>query len=142
MSLSAEPRRCCCLLFVLLAAALCKASDVPTTQSCHGDPVPAAAKGVSPNPHPIKLTWQASVPTSPAKPNAVAGYMISRHEGGKRCDQSGNSCVTLNPSLLIHGTSCIDFQVQSGHTYTYQARAVSASKKVSDYSKEATATAQ
>ncbi len=149
MNIFANPRRALFLLFILIVGTVCKADDTPVSQTCSGEPVPLNVKDSNPvavdslpQPHTIKLTWRASVPASSAKRDEVAGYLISRHEGGKSCEKGENICETLNPLLLIRETSCIDYQVQPGHKYTYQARAVAANKKVSSFSKEVTAKAR
>jgi hypothetical protein len=135
----------------MLLATAGHGADKPPDQSCTGEDKPAViATGAnpgagSPGPghtdhdklHSIRLTWDPSVSAEAVR---VVGYYIYRRESGKSCDQSGNNCKKLNPNIPIKESSCIDYLVKPGHTYIYQARAVSARGAVSGFSNEAKAT--
>jgi hypothetical protein len=136
---------------ILFSGTVCVAGDEQAARSCHDNSMPAATrqtiavetkdKSVSEpelKPHGIKLSWHASVPASTSSVDAVAGYNIFRRESGKDCQQPGNTCEKIN-EVLILGTSCTDYSVQPGHTYVYQAQAVSAGKVASKFSREARA---
>ena len=139
----------CCVSTVMLLATAGHAADKSPDPSCTGENKSAViATGANPGarssgvtghnqPHSIRLTWDPSVP---GKADKVVGYFIYRHESGKSCDQSGNNCQELNPIVTIKETSCIDYRVKPGHTYIYQARAVSARGALSGFSNEAKAT--
>jgi hypothetical protein len=135
---------------VMLLAIAVRAADKGLDQSCTGEVKPAvtatntgvgvggpASGHTDPaKPYSIKLVWGASVP---AKNDSVAGYYIFRRESGKSCDQTGSHCQQLNPNVPIEKTSCIDYQVKPGHTYFYEARAVSGRGVLSGFSNEAKA---
>ena len=144
-----------CLSAVLLAGITCHAAATKSDQRCTGDS-DSAAGGPATNqkagskasesvrtkpskPHTIRLTWNPSVPASTKPEDAVNGYFIFRNESAMSCDQPGSNCKPLNPRVPIGDTSCIDYAVKSGHTYTYQARAVSKGGARSGLSNAATA---
>lgn len=139
-----------CLPTAILAATACLGAAKPD-QSCTGEwnAVSIVANGSADGlpsgtdhskPHVIKLTWDPSVPASTSHEDAVAGYYIFRRESGKGCDQSGSHCQQLNPSAPIKHAGCIDYHVEPGHTYIYQARAVSVRGTLSGFSNQAKAT--
>jgi hypothetical protein len=144
-----------CLSAVLLAGVTCLAAAQTSNQKCTGDPDsvvggPATSQKASSKasesvrtkpskPRTIGLTWNPSVPASTKPQDAVAGYFIFRNESGMSCDQPGSKCKPLNPTVPIVETSCIDYAVKSGHTYTYQTRAVSKGGARSAFSNAATA---
>jgi len=95
-----------------------------------GSAIPSASNGSSasngtpgtkrpsqPPAHTVSLSWKSS--TSPH----VVGYNIYRQQDSTPRQQ-------LN-STPISGTSCVDSSVQNGHTYSYWARAINSSGKVS-----------
>lgn len=88
--------------------------------------------------HSITLSWKASVPTNSKPRNQVAGYNIYRSESG-HCAGPSKDCREIN-HVLIKGTTCVDYSVRSGRTYTYGAQAVSVSAVTSVFSNEAKAT--
>jgi hypothetical protein len=149
LSSRAEPRFLgwrCLVIGVALSVVVCCADEKQGDRSCRDGsaaPVnvapgaPAAGTQTS-KPHGIRLSWTASVPASTTARDAVAGYNIFRRESGKDCQQPGNSCQKIN-IVLISETSCTDYSAEPGHTYIYQAQAVSYGKMVSGLSREAKA---
>lgn len=141
----------CCVSTVMFLATTGHGGDKLPDQSCTGENKPAViaastnagASNPGPGhtdhnkPHSIRLTWDPSVP---AKADKVVGYYIYRRESAESCDQTGSNCQELNPITPIWETSCIDYRVRPGHTYIYQARAVSARGALSGFSNEAKAT--
>jgi hypothetical protein len=134
---------------IVLTATSCFAGDKQATRSCRDGSIPPNAKagasggstkhaGAS-QPHRIKLSWKASVTATTAPKDPVVGYNIFRRESGADCQPAVNACEKINLAL-ISGTSCTDYDVQAGHTYIYQAQAVSLLHVVSPFSKEAKAT--
>jgi hypothetical protein len=132
---------------ILFTGIICVAGDEQAARSCRDNSMPVAtrqkiaveAKGEPElKAHGMKLSWHASVPASASPVDAVAGYNIFRRESGKDCQQPGNTCEKIN-DVLIPGTSCTDYSVQGGHTYIYQAQAVSSRKAASKLSREARA---
>jgi hypothetical protein len=142
-----QRKACSALAAVILFWAICAFSaDPQSDRSCRGSSGPPHAaqtasqtgKTESRRPHGIKLTWEAS--TSPAK--QVKGYYIFRRESGPSCQSEKNKCERLNPTMLMQGTSCTDYEVQPSHTYIYQVQTVSISTSLSKFSNEAKATAR
>lgn len=121
----------------------CHADEKQGDRNCRdGSVVPANVAPGGPTagtqtskPPGIRLSWGASVPASATARDAVEGYNIFRRESGKDCQQPGNSCQKIN-MVLISETSCTDYSVELGHTYIYQAQAVSYGKRVSGLSRE------
>jgi hypothetical protein len=121
----------------------CHADEKQGDQSCRDGSAASANVALSgpasgtqtSKPHSIRLSWGASVPASATARDAVEGYNIFRRESGKDCQQPGNSCQKIN-TALVSGTSCTDYSVDLGHTYIYQAQAVSHGKRVSGLSRE------
>lgn len=134
----------CCLTVAMYPAALCGSQTTPVDRNCLNNVVitpPAATPNsnpAGPTPHSVKLSWQASVPANAAPQSAVAGYNIYRRESGNPCEQPRASCVKIN-KVLITGTACVDYDVSSGHTYIYEAQAVSVAHVPSRMSKQAKA---
>lgn len=126
---------------VLMAGIVCRADDMPGSHSCRDDskaPSASVPGGSTQAPtasatklHSVRLSWDASVPASNVPADAVKGYNIYRHEPGKAYGQ-----INL---VLIRETSCTDYAVKAGHTYVYQAKAVSVRGAVSEPSNQATA---
>jgi hypothetical protein len=75
--------------------------------------------------HTVILSWTASAPAD-ARHAASDGYCVYR--GTERAD---GSLARLN-SVPFQGTSCTDDRVQTGKTYYYKVKAISAQKKTSD----------
>ncbi len=75
--------------------------------------------------HNVILSWTASAPAD-AKHAGADGYCVYR--GTEPAD---GSLVRLN-SVPFQGTSCTDDGVQTGKTYYYKVKAISAQKKTSD----------
>jgi hypothetical protein len=75
--------------------------------------------------HKVILSWTASAPAD-AKHAGADGYCVYR--GTERTDRS---LARLN-SVPFQGTSCTDDTVQTGKTYYYKVKAISAQKKTSD----------
>jgi hypothetical protein len=75
--------------------------------------------------HTVILSWTASAPAD-AKHAGADGYCVYR--GTERTDRS---LARLN-SVPFQGTSCTDDKVQTGKTYYYKVKAISAQKKTSD----------
>jgi len=131
----------CLVSAILTAGVVCRADDMPGSHNCRDDSISsstvgasrtteASTAGVAKLPS-VRLSWDASVPASTRPVDAVEGYNIYRHEPGKIYQQ-----INL---VLIHETSCTDYAVKSGHTYLYQAKAVSAQGAISKPSNQATA---
>lgn len=124
---------------ILMAGIVCQADDKPGRQSCRDDSTaPSTIGAIGPGGsssatklHSVRLSWDASVPKGNAPADAVKGYNIYRHEPGKAYEQ-----INLVP---IRETSCTDYAAKAGHTYIYQAKAVSMRGAVSDPSNQATA---
>jgi hypothetical protein len=128
-----------CLGTVLAITGICAADDKGQIQSCSEDSITAStphagessltAKASEPGKaRSIRLTWNASVPASSAPRDAVQGYNILRHEPGDACEHNPITCHRINnKGYLVPGTSCVDYGVQSGHIYIYQAQGVSVS---------------
>ena len=74
--------------------------------------------------HTVILSWTASAPAD-AKHAGADGYCVYR--GTERTDRS---LARLN-SVPFQGTSCTDDRVQTGKTYYYKVKAISAQKKTS-----------
>jgi hypothetical protein len=75
--------------------------------------------------HTVVLSWKASAPAD-AKHTDAFGYCIYR--GEKRNDRS---LVRVNLEAF-RGTSCTDDMVQTGKTYYYKVKAISAKRNLSD----------
>jgi hypothetical protein len=75
--------------------------------------------------HTVILNWKASAPAD-AKHTDAFGYCIYR--GEKRNDRS-LARVNL---VAFRGTSCTDNMVQTGQTYYYKVKAISAKRNLSD----------
>ena len=75
--------------------------------------------------HTVILSWKASSPAD-AKHTEAFGYCIYRAE--KRNDRS---LVRVNLQAF-RGTSCTDDMVQTGKTYYYKVKAISAKRNLSD----------
>jgi hypothetical protein len=86
-------------------------------------------------PHSVTLSWNASVPRSNSKQDAILGYYVYR----SRTSKSYNDSNQLNSDPIL-GTRCIDTTVAPKETYFYVVRAVAGNKKKSDNSNEAKAT--
>jgi hypothetical protein len=82
--------------------------------------------------HTVILSWTASAPAD-ANHAAANGYCVYR--GTERKDQS---LVRVN-SVPFQGTSCTDDTVETGKTYYYRVKAISAKGKTSDASRFAAA---
>ncbi len=121
---------------IVLLAIACHGSD-QTSCTCQGDSAgssthPANLGGTSGNnpgskPHLVKLTWKAPV-------DAVKGYIVERKELGK---DHGYRQISLTP---IRETSCTDYDVTAGQSYSYRAKAVGRGGQVSRPSNAAKAT--
>jgi hypothetical protein len=74
--------------------------------------------------HTVILSWKASAPAD-AKHTEAFGYCIYR--GEKRNDRS---LVRVNLEAF-RGTSCTDDMVQTGKTYYYKVKAISAKRNLS-----------
>lgn len=126
---------------IFIAALMCA---FLVSSFAHAQEVPSCADGTNvsvpsdTSKHKVRLTWQASVPANAKKGNQVAGYNVYRSESG-HCERPGKHCTEINRAL-IKGTSCVDYEVRSGRTYTYRAQAVSVSAAASGLSNEAKAT--
>ena len=77
----------------------------------------------------LLLRWKASAPASASKRDAVKGYYVYRRAPKDIYGGPMNS-------LLIQGTTCADPSAESGKTYIYTTRAVSASDGLSKPAKE------
>jgi hypothetical protein len=75
--------------------------------------------------HTVILSWTASAPAA-AKHAGADGYCVYR--GTEPTDRS---LARIN-SVPFQGTSCTDDMVQTGKTYYYKVKAISAQKKTSD----------
>lgn len=116
-------------------------SDPPVIKTGqHGSAQASNAQSHHPPPHGIRIKWHPSI--SPK--HTVVGYRVSRRESDSTCNKATGTCdfEPLNPTNPIVGTTCIDYDVQPHHTYTYQAQTVGSSGKVSVTSNYATATAK
>jgi hypothetical protein len=82
--------------------------------------------------HTVILSWTASAPAD-ATHAAANGYCVYRST--ERKDQS---LVRVN-SVPFQGTSCIDDMVETGKTYYYRVKAISAKGNTSDASRFAAA---
>lgn len=82
--------------------------------------------------HTVILSWTASAPAD-ANHDAANGYCVYRSTEGK--DQS---LVRVN-SVPFQGTSCTDDMVETGKTYYYRVKAISAKGRTSDASRLAAA---
>ena len=120
---------------ILLSAMACYATD-QTSHSCRDDSIAATNHTVKPaersksgaaerGRHSVLLSWRP--PDGPVK-----GYIIERQEPG-----AGYKAISRFP---IRETSCTDFDVVAGHTYSYRARSVGIAGAVSSPSNEASAT--
>jgi hypothetical protein len=128
-----------CLGTVLAITSICAADDKGQIQSCSENSITASApqagessltaKDFEPGKaRSIRLTWNASMPASSAPRDVVQGYNIFRHEPGDACEHNPSTCHRINnKGYLVPGASCVDHEVQSGHTYIYQAQGVSVS---------------
>ncbi len=104
-----------------------------TTNSSHNGPQRCPTYGSFPEPsdsqikgeHKVILFWDASAP-SDAKHGAPVGYCVYRG-----LQQDDKSLVRVN-NLTFPGTSCTDDMVQTGKTYFYKVKALSANEKPSD----------
>jgi len=142
-------RRCsgAFLIFTLLVAMTSHATSQEASPSCKDGKVVAAHAGAqtqsttpsagSPG---IRLTWDPSA--SPK--STVAGYNILRRELDPSCEGTLGKCgfKPLNPHTPIAGTTCTDYEVQTGHTYVYEAQTVGKDSKLSPVSNQATAKAR
>jgi len=86
-------------------------------------------------PHSVTLSWNASVPRSSTKDDAIVGYYVYR----SGTSNSYNDSNQLN-SEPLPGTQCIDTNVAPRGKYFYVVRAIAGNKKKSGNSNEAPAT--
>jgi hypothetical protein len=107
--------------------------EASTATGAHNGPQRCPTYGTFPEPsasqvkgeHKVILFWDASTPGD-AKHGAAVGYCIYR--AAQRDDKS---LIRLN-SLSFPGTGCTDDMVETGKTYFYKVRALSANEKPSD----------
>ena len=85
---------------------------------------PESSEALTKGEHTVILSWKASAPAD-AKHTDAFGYCIYR--GEKRNDRS---LVRVNLEAF-RGTSCTDDMVQTGKTYYYKVKAISAKQNVS-----------
>ena len=88
-----------------------------------------------PGTHSVTLSWNASVPRSSAKEDAIVGYYVYR----SGTSNSYNDSNQLN-SEPLPGTHCVDTTVAPRGKYFYVVRAIAGNKKKSGNSNEAPAT--
>jgi hypothetical protein len=82
--------------------------------------------------HIVILSWKASAPAD-ANHAAANGYCLYRST-----EHNDRSFVRLN-TVPFQGTSCTDDMVETGKTYYYRVKAISAKGRTSDASRFATA---
>jgi len=85
--------------------------------------------------HSVTLSWNASIPRSSTKDDAILGYYVYRSSTSNSYDDSNQ----LN-SEPLPGTQCIDRTVAPRGKYFYVVRAIAGNKKKSGNSNEAPAT--
>ncbi len=95
-----------------------KAAGAGASDALGATTTPSEDAAPSSHPHRVRLSWNASTPASKAAPDAIKGYDVYRRDSGKGYGKINTS--------LISGTSCIDYLVEAGQIYYYEAKAVSA----------------
>jgi hypothetical protein len=86
--------------------------------------------------HKVTLSWNPSTPLTNSPRDAIIGYNVYRRSAANsNYDDKNNK---MNSATLL-GTKCVDILVQTGQTYFYVIKAISASGAVSGRSNEAKA---
>jgi hypothetical protein len=91
---------------------------------------PSSGRPTVPAAHVVRLSWNASRPASKAAPDAIVGYIVYRST------TSHDRAAKPVTSEKVISTTYADSAVESGKTYYYVTRAVSASGKLSGPSTE------
>lgn len=110
------------------------------TQLC-GSIAPSSSAGRPslPSPtmrHKVTLSWNPSTPLTNSPRDAIIGYNVYRRSAASSSYDDKNN--KMNSATLL-GTKCVDILVQTGQTYFYVIKAISASGAVSGRSNEAKA---
>jgi hypothetical protein len=120
---------------VFSLASLCNvgAAHVPqlfTTSSKVASSSPPSPRTAPPSAHVVKLSWNASAPASKSPRDAIVGYFVYRST------KSHDPNAARITSEKVVSTSYTDSTIQSGKTYYYVTRAVTAGGMLSVPSNE------
>lgn len=112
-----------------------KGARAANVQPCTGQPsgTLAAPLLASARHHSVTLSWNASIPRSKARRDAIKGYYVYRSLTSHKYSESNR----LNSSPL-RGTRCVDTAVEPRGTYSYAVKAVSEGGTPSGLSNEIT----
>ncbi len=104
--------------------------DIP---ACDGSDLSAgrAPSQANPHPHYVTLSWNAAVPVSKSRRDAIKGYYVYRSLTSETYGESNR--ISETP---VKGTRCVDSNVEARATYFYVVRAVTEGGKQSGSSLE------
>jgi hypothetical protein len=109
-----------------------QATEIPP---CTGSPIHSpsghAPSQISPHPHSVTLSWNATVPTSSSPRDAIKGYSVYRSLTSHIYAESNRISESL-----VRGTQCVDSAVRPRKTYFYAVRAVTEEGRQSTFSIE------